>query len=333
MFDIVSILVLVVLAGVGSFLAVRAWKLKNTFLKWGGVIAAGLLTLAATALLILGGIGFYKLNQRYDNPIPDVQVAGTPAQVARGEQLAHICVSCHTPANQLPLSGANFAAKFGLPPLGTVYAPNLTPASDIADWSDGEIIRAIREGVHKDGRALLIMPANNFRHISDDDVQALVAYLRAQPAAGAPTPPTQFNILGALFTDLVDFRAAQQPVEHVPMPQAGTPEYGKYMVDIIGCRDCHGAQLQGRVDNGQPGPPAGPNLTAIVPQWSEAQFITYFNSGTMPGGGKTPMLTLSGGFTEPRMPWPLVRAATTDDELRAMYAYLHSLPLVTSPIK
>ena len=143
MFDILGILVLAVLAGVGGFLAVRAWKSRNAFLKWGGVVAAGLLTLAATALLILGGIGFYKLNQRYDNPIPDLQVAGTPAQVTRGEKLANICVSCHTPTNQLPLSGTNFAAKFGFPPVGTIYAPDLTPAGDVAEWSDGEIMRAI----------------------------------------------------------------------------------------------------------------------------------------------------------------------------------------------
>lgn len=333
MFDIVGILMLVVLIGLGGFLTMRTWKLKNTFLKWGGLTIAGLLTLTSTALLILGGIGYYKLNQHYANPIPNVQVAGTPAQIARGEKLANVCVSCHTPGNQLPLSGTDFVAKFGLPPLGTIYAPNLTPAGDITDWSDGEVIRAIREGVHKSGRSLLIMPANNFRNMSDEDVQALVAYLRAQPAAGEATPDRHINLFGAIFTNLVDFRTAQPPVASVSAVQAGTPEYGKYMVDIIGCRDCHGAQLQGRIDNGQPGPPAGPNLTAIIPQWSEEQFMTYFNTGTLPGGGKTPMLTLPSGFTEPHMPWPMVRAATTDDELKDMYAYLHRLPLVASPIQ
>ena len=198
-------------------------------------------------------------------------------------------------------------------------------------WSDGEIMRAIREGVYKDGRSLLIMPANNFRYMSDVDVQALVAYLRAQPASGAPTPKTRLNFFGAIFTNLIDFRTAQPPVASIPLPQAGTPDYGKYMVKIIGCSDCHGPQLQGRIDNGQPGPPAGPNLTAVIPQWSEEQFMTYFNTGTLPGGGQTPMLTLPSGFTEPRMPWPVVRAATTDAELRDMYAYLHSLPLETTP--
>lgn len=222
---------------------------------------------------------------------------------------------------------------FDFAPLGTLYAPNLTPSGNIANWTDGEIIRAIREGIHRDGRALLIMPSGTYRTMSDQDVQAVVAYLRSQPATGGPTPENQFNVLGAVFMNLSDFRSAQQPVDNVFAPPAGTAAYGQYMVDIIGCSDCHGTELQGRVDNGQPGPPAGPNLTQIVPQWTEEQFMTFFNTGTMPGGGQVPMLTLASGFSEPRMPWPMVRAAATDDELKAMYAFLHSLPAVESPAR
>lgn len=333
MFDTVGVLIVIVLIALFGFLATRAWKLKNVFLKWGGAVITGLLTLISAALLALALRGFYLLNQRYANPVADIQVARTDAQIARGEQLAQICVTCHTSNGQLPLSGTNFLAKFPLPPLGTLYAPNLTPGGDIDDWTDGEVIRAIREGVHKNGRSLLIMPAETFRSLSDDDVQALVAYLRSQPATGGPSPTNQFDLLGALFLNLSDFRTAQAPVGHVTAPQPGTPEHGKYMVDILGCRSCHGDQLQGKLDNGQPGPPPGPNLTLIVPQWSEEQFMTFFNTGKLPGGGTVPTLTLPSGFSSPRMPWPEVRAAATDDELRAMYAYLHSLPPVEGPAK
>jgi cytochrome c553 len=333
MFDTVGVLIVIGLIAVFGFLTVRAWRLTNAFLKWGGVILGGLLTLIPTAVLVLALVGFYKLNQRHDNPVANVQVAGTAAQIARGEQLAHTCASCHTPVDQLPLSGSNFAAKFGLPPLGTLYAPNLTPTGDITNWTDGEVIRAIREGIHKNGRSLLIMPADNFRNLSDDDVQAIVAYLRSQPAAGGPTPANQFNLLGAVFMNLSDFRTAQKPVGSVTALQPGTAAYGKYMVDVIGCRSCHGDQLQGRVETGQPGPPAGPNLTKIVPQWTEEQFMTFFNTGQLPSGGTVPILTLPSGFSEPRMPWPMVRAATTDKELKDIYAYLHSLPPVDSPTR
>lgn len=331
MFDTVGVLILILLMGLFGFLVTRAWKLKNGFLKWIGTVITGLLTLITTALLALALIGFAKLNERHTNPVADVRVTDTPEQIARGERLAQLCVNCHTKDNQLPLAGTNLIAKFGLPALGTLYAPNLTPTGNIQDWSDGELIRAIREGVHKNGRSLLIMPSEIFRNMSDDDIQALVAYLRSQPGTGSPTPDNRFNLFGALFLNLSDFRTAQPPVGRVTAPQAGTIEYGKYMVDVIGCRDCHGDQLQGKVDNGQPGPPPGPNLTLIVPNWTEEQFMTFFNTGQLPGGGTVPILTLPSGFSEPRMPWTEVRAVATDDELREMYAYLHSLPPVEGP--
>jgi mono/diheme cytochrome c family protein len=331
MFDLAGILILLVLILIFGFLSTRVWKLKNAFLKWVGMILAGLLTLIPAALLVLALLGYSKLNARFDNPVATIRVEGTPAQIARGEQLANICLSCHAPGDQLPLSGSNFAAKFDFPHMGTLYAPNLTPSGNIQDWTDGEVIRAIREGVHKNGRSLLIMPVSSYRNMSDEDVQALVAYLRAQPESGGPTPDNRLNLLGAVFMNLSDFRTGQQPVAKVAGPQAGTLEYGRYMVDIIGCSDCHGTQLQGKLDNGQPGPPGGPNLTLIVPQWTEDQFMTFFNTGTLPGGSQVPILTLASGFSEPRMPWPMVRAAATDAELKAMYAYLHSLPPVESP--
>jgi cytochrome c553 len=333
MFDVVGILILIVAIALFGFLTTRAWKLKIAFLKWAGVFISGLLTLVPMALLVLALMGFSKLNARYDNPVAAIQVARTPAQIARGEQLANICLSCHASGDQLPLSGTDFGAKFDMPPLGTLYAPNLTPSGNIQDWTDGEVIRAIREGVHKNGRALLIMPAGSYRNMSDDDVQALVAYLRSQPGAGAPTPNNQLNVLGAIFMNLSDFRTAQQPVGNVAASQPGTLENGKYLVDIIGCSDCHGAQLQGKLETSQPGPPAGPNLTMIVPQWTEEQFMAFFNTGTLPGGRQVPILTLKSGFSEPRMPWSMVRAVTTDDELKDMYAYLHSMEIVESPTR
>ncbi len=331
MFDFVGLMILVILSVVFGFLTVRAWNAKNRWLKWIGTLLSGLLTLIPAALLVLALIGFYKLNQRFDNPVAEVQVAGTAEQIARGEKLANLCVSCHTSDSRLPLSGSNFVTRFEFPPLGTLYAPNLTPSGNIQDWTDGEVIRAIREGVGKDGHSLLVMPSEVMRNLSDEDVQALVAYLRSQPATGEPTPDTRFNVLGAIFMNLSDFRTAQAPVGRVTAPQAGTPAYGKYLVDISGCSDCHGDQLQGKVDSGQPGPPPGPNLTLIVPQWTEAQFMDLFNSGTLPGGSQVPILTMKSGFSSPKMPWTEFRAALTDDELRSMYQYLHNLPTIPSP--
>jgi mono/diheme cytochrome c family protein len=333
MFDTVGVLILIVLVALFGFLTMRARTLRNVILKRVGMIFSGLLTLILMTLLALGLIGFYKLNKRYNNPVANIQVAGTPAQIARGKQLANICVNCHTSNGQLPLSGVNFLAKFPAPPIGIFYAPNLTSSGNIQDWTDGELIRAIREGIHKDGRSLVIMPSGTLRKLSDDDVQAVVAYLRSQPATGKPTPINKFTLLGVIFIDLFDLQTVQSPVGSVTAPQPGTPEYGKYMVDIIGCRFCHGDQLQGKLDKGQPGPPRGPNLTLIVPQWTEEQFMIFFNTGQLPGGKTVPIVTLPSGLSEPKMPWPTVRATATDEELKVMYLYLHNLPPVESPTK
>ncbi len=241
--DFVSVLILLILLALFGWLTLRAWNAKRAVVKWPGCVLTGLVTLSLGLVAIFAAIGFYKLNERRTNPVADIRVAATPAQIARGERLANVCVTCHSWNDQVVLSGSDFIAKFGFPPVGILHSPNLTPAGNISDWSDGELIRAIREGVHKNGRSLLIMPVETFGNLSDDDVQAIVAYLRAQPATDRPTPTNQFNVLGALFMNLSDLRTAQPPVGSVSSPPPRTSEYGKYMVDVLGCRDCHGTRL------------------------------------------------------------------------------------------
>lgn len=325
--NVLSILILIALIVLFVWLARRARRSRHAAVKWGVAGLAGLLALIPTVVLGVALLGFYKFGAKHSNLTADVHVAGTPAQLARGERLAHACISCHSPVrgqDQVPiLSGVNFLASFPVPGVGTIYAPNLTPSGNIKDWTDGEVIRAIREGVHRDGRSLVIMPSDVFRNLSDEDVQALVAYLRSQPPTGGPTPDNQLNLLGALFINLPGLQTVQPPVGRVSAPPPGTPEYGKYMVDVIGCRMCHGDQLRGKAAGGI-GPPPGPNLTRIVTQWTEAQFMTFFNTGRLPDGG-TVLATASGSLTAPHMPWPEVRAIATDDELKAIYAYVHSL--------
>ena len=158
MFDIVGVLVLVLLAALFGWLAMRARSANHPMLKWGGLFVAGLLTFVFAGGILVAGVGFYRLNfppHRY--PVTDVTVARTKEQVSRGERFSVLCPLCHSPNEKAPLVGQNFG-KDG-PPVGTIYAPNLTPAGEINAWSDGEVIRAIREGVHKSGRPLVIMPS------------------------------------------------------------------------------------------------------------------------------------------------------------------------------
>jgi mono/diheme cytochrome c family protein len=319
MFDFVGVGLLVLLTALFVWLLLRSWGSKNAILKWIGLVLSGLLALAFGLLTVMSLIGFSKLNQTHPNPVAEVTAAGTPEQIARGEKFAGFCAGCHSPNAQPPLVGTDFSA--GGPPIGTLYAPNLTPAH-LAEWSDGEIIRAIREGVGRDGRSLIIMPSNIFHNLSDEDVQSIVAYLRAQPAAEPDTPPKNINVVGALLVNTAPIFTVQPPITGpvVAPPQGPTAEYGEYLVSILACHECHGPDLTGGVGGGL-GPPPGPNLTQIVPNWTEEDFITLMRTGKSPDGREV----------SPDMPWAEFDAFATDDDLRAMYAYLHGLTPMEGP--
>lgn len=323
MFDVVGVMTLVVLAVGFAWLALRARGARNVIVRWGGLGLSGLMALICSAALLSSLVGFYKLSRApYRYTVSDVKVTGTPAQVARGNRFILLCAGCHGRAEKPPLVGQNFGE--GGPPLGTLYASNLTPAGEIKDWSDGEIIRAIREGVHRSGRPLIIMPAEIFHNLSDADAQALVASLRAQPAVPPASPPTKLNALAAIFVGVGMFNTSAQPpitTSIVAPAEGASAEYGKYLVSVSGCRACHGADLKG--GKAGLGPPPGPDLTLLVPQWSESDFIHTLRTGVDPY-----QHTLGKG-----MPWKAFSDFASDDDLRGMYAYLHGLSPVAAPSK
>jgi mono/diheme cytochrome c family protein len=319
-FDYVGVGVLVILLLLFGFLTWRSWRARNRLVRLLGTIVSGLLTLVFLIVTGAALYGFTLLNRTHTNPVQQLTIAGTPERLARGEKLAQACTGCHSPNGQFPLAGQDFTADGG-PPVGTLYASNLTPGGELKDWSDGEIVRAIREGIHQNGRSLLIMPSSNFRNLSDEDVQALVAFLRTQPAAPA-TPPTNINLVGALLVTVSGgaFLTAQEPVTDVVVaPPAGpTVEYGQYLATSIGgCRDCHGANLAGGTADPN-GPPAGPNITTVGQHWSEEDFMRAMRTGQKPDGT----------MLSDDMPWKEVNAFASDDDLRALYAYVRSLPPV-----
>jgi mono/diheme cytochrome c family protein len=324
MFDFPGVTMLACLALSGTWLALRARRVRNRVGKWIGVGLAGLIATIASLAVGIALVGFYRLNfPPRRAPVPDPKVAGSPEQVARGARYGAICAACHSPDGAVPLTGRNFAE--GGPPVGTLYAPNLTPAGEIRDWSDDDIIHAIREGVHKSGRALIIMPSEVLCNLSDADVQAIVAYLRSQPVTGTASPPTRLNVIAALFvgSGLVH-TAAQPPITHpiVAPPEGTTAEYGEYLVSVMFCRQCHGEHLAGREPGGL-GPPAGPNLTLILPPWTLEDFRQTLRTGVDPYKH-----TL-----REEMPWKQLSAFATDQDLEAIYTYLHALKPVQGPDK
>lgn len=315
---IALLLALLVLFG---WLAARARRLRPPLARWPATLLAGLLALVFAVLSVIALVGVYRLDAPVDRAVPDLKAATSSDQIARGKRLAHLCIGCHATSKNLPLDGAQ--QSFLPPALATLYPPNLTPAGPLARWSDGEVIRAIREGIDRGGHPLLIMPADVFHHLSDADAKAIVGYLRAQPAVPHATPPRSVSLLGTLLVGAGMFPTALQPPLAGPVaaPAAGaTPAYGAYLVEISGCRTCHGEDLGGGKARQFGGPPVGPNLTQIVPRWTETQFVQTIRTGRDPNGYE---------LRPDMMPWKELSAAFTDDELRAIYADIHSLAPVS----
>lgn len=307
MFDFIGVSILILVVVLFAWLTRRAWRLRRPIVKWVAAIASAILMLAAGVFLSAALFGYWKLNRGHDNPIPQVSVAQTAERVARGARFEFYCEGCHAPQTGEPMSGRDFLGE-DAPPIGTFYAPNLTPVH-LEAWSDGELIRAIREGVHRSGRSLLIMPSRVLRHLSDDDVHAIVAYLRSLPPEGRATAPNRLNVLGAAMVNMIPIFEAQAPVTEpvVAVPPGPTAEYGAYLYSLT-CELCHGGDLLG--DPQFKAPP----LIAIPLAWDAQAFVHFMRSGIRPDGTSVDAET---------MPWEdLSRFLREDEELRAIYAHL-----------
>jgi len=310
-------LVMVAVCVLFGWLALKAWRAKNAMIKWAGVVLSGLLTLALAVVSVVTLSGLLKFYVPKNIPVPDIKVAGTSEQIQRGQHLANaFCVECHSTSRELPLSGGRDMGKDFPIPLGSFVPPNLTPGGELKDWSDGEILRVLRSGVDDKEHGLMFMSIVQVRHMSDDDLAAVIAFLRSQPAVENKTqePPDQPTFLAAIMSGAGMLPKPLAPVTGpITAPPVGpTAEYGEYLIGFQDCRGCHGADLTG----GTPGqlPPVGPNLR-LVKGWTAEQFITTLRTGVDPSGHQL----------KDTMPWQTI-SRLDDVELAAMHAYLASLP-------
>jgi mono/diheme cytochrome c family protein len=258
-------------------------------------------------------IGLYDAHAR-SAPVLDLKVAGTPERIARGRAISDgFCSACHSKTGTLT-GGLNLGEDFPIP-IGSFVSSNLTPAGQLSHWSDGDIFRAVRNSIDRDGHWLVAMSYTNASKLGDDDIKALIAYIRSLPAAGAPTanPPDHLNLLGVVMLG-VGMLPKGKPVSAgiVTAPPSGpTLEYGEYILSYQDCRGCHGDKLTGGVP-GQLGP-LGPDLN-LVKRWKFEEFVATMRTGVDPNGHQL----------NKQMPWRPV-GRMSDEELRAVYEYLTHL--------
>jgi len=292
------------------------------FLKWVGIIPAALVGLFVIALVVV----YVKTESRLDRVIaapPDaLSIPAGDAAIARGKHIFQFrgCEACH---------GEKLEGKIylGDPAVGQVIAGNLTRGEGGfgASFSDADWVAAIRYGLRPDGTPLLFMPSTEFYFLSDDDLAAVIAYIKSVPPVDHVQPPSSISFTGRVVMTLVPaitFMPAELIPFDAPRPTAPEPgvtaEYGEYLT--YSCKVCHGLTMSGGVIPGFPSdwPPA-PNLTwgagSKLPAWEEADFIHFIRTGLRHGRQVDPKY----------MPWSSYKFMS-DDELCAVWVYLQSLP-------
>jgi mono/diheme cytochrome c family protein len=248
---------------------------------------------------------------------PDaVTVPTDEASIARGQHLAESmadCVGCHTPN----LGGEMFIDE---PGFAQLPAPNITSGEGGigSTYTDEDWVRALRHGVAPDGRQLLIMPSQSFNYLTDEDLGALIAYIKTAPPVDQAWPdrsvafiPTRILLALGVIPFAPDLIAQNSP--RTTPEAAVTVEYGEYIARIGSCGECHGGDLAGGTN---PNAPIGPNITpgGAFAAYREEDFLNAMHTGVTPGGR-----TLS-----EEMPW-INYGKMTDDELKALFMYRQSV--------
>jgi mono/diheme cytochrome c family protein len=320
MFNITLLLLLVAAAVLLARAAFRARRIHNPLGKWSAMSAAAALTIVSFFLAVLAIAGMIKQHRR-TAPVPTLNITATREQIERGHAVANVfCGACHSKYGTM-IGGSDLGKDLSAP-LGSFIAANLTPAGALSHWSDGEIFRAIRNGVDAHGTWLTIMSVTNAGNLSDADTNAVIAYIRSLPAYGQPTadPPDHFSFLGLVMLGAGLFPTGNPIFTGIitAPPKAPTARYGEYILSYQDCRACHGSDLSGGVP-GQLGP-IGPNLS-FVKTWKPEQFINTLRTGVDPYGHAIGEM----------MPWRSI-GKMDDEELTAIYEYLTQLrgPITTA---
>ena len=268
-------------------------------------------------------------------PLTDVRFERTAERVERGSYLANAvigCVACHSERDEAlpgspPRPGREFAGAIVEEKPGyRLVAPNLTPDAETGagSWSDDMLARAIREGVGHDGRGIGgAMWWWAFRDLSDEDLAAIVVYLRSLPPVRNPWPPRMLSEK----QEKQRAEAARPLTVPVPAHELGDPvERGRYLIAVADCMGCHTgwyATNPGAFAGGNPVDRHGTKSWSanITPDplalggWTKEMFRSRIRTGR-------------GGTLHATMPWIAYRGMT-DGDLDAIFAALHEVEPVT----
>ncbi len=286
----IAIVAAVVLVGVGGFVAYNAWAFGQSMAKV------------------------------YDVPLPNITRSTDAAVIARGKHVVESiggCAGgdCHGP----DLAGGK---PIVMGPLGTITAPNITPGGHGGEYSDGELARLILHGIKRDGKSLQFMPSQELNWLPDDDVQAVISYMRTVPPVAKPDGKVEIGLLAKVLDrrGMVTIDVARA-IDHSKRATAPTPAptavYGGFLSKS--CMGCHGEHLAGGPIPGAPASiPVPKNITLHetgIKGWSFADFERVLKQGIKKDGKQL----------DPFMPIDAF-SKMNDVERQALWAFLESVP-------
>lgn len=301
----------------------------------------------AFLLTVSVGIMFYlTLKGPQMRDLVNLRIESTPERIARGEYLANNllgCAHCHTARDHddysLPAVGPVFAGgdcldeTWGFP--GKMCMPNITSDAEtgIGAWTDDEVLRAIREGISREGVALFpMMPFDAYRNLPDEDAYAVIAYLRTIPAVSRSTPETVVRFPMSVVVKLLP-TPLEEPV--APVSRDNEVAYGEHLATMASCKGCHSEDVDDLAGGqGFPlpsGPVTSPNITpdptGVLPEDYEG-FVRLFRQFAPENEGSTAVDP--GHLTV--MPWRAF-AGLTDEDLHALYTYLKTVRPVENAVQ
>lgn len=278
--------------------------------------------LGLVGVIVLALAAIYVMSERYlarTYPVREVAITlpSDSASLARGERLARLsCYGCHGET----LTGT---VMFEAPLVARLVTPNALIA--ISEYSDAQLAGLLRYGVRTDGTSPMTMPPIGMYHMSDADLASLIAYLRTVPKQpSAPLPSTSYGPLGRLgmlagqfptTVNLIDTTVARVGADTAVLGS----RQGEYLARMI-CTDCHGAGLTGGVN----GPAPSPSLSGAL-GYSPTEFLALLHEGKPREAGKAiPNMSEVATHTLKYL---------TDDEVRAIHAYLLTVPATGVPMR
>lgn len=303
-------------------------------------------------LVLIGGALIYLTGFRLKAKSADIRVEITPARVEAGKYLANhvmVCVDCHSARDWSLFSGPVkpgtegsggevFSEEMGFP--GRFVARNITPYN-LKNWTDGQLLRAITEGVDNRNMPLFpVMPAPYYGTLDQEDIFSIIAYLRSMPEKTNVSEPSYtsfpFSLIMYMIPKKPDFTA--KPAK------SDTVAYGNYLATAAVCVDCHTIARRGKIDRSKAyagGREFTTNLRTVVSAnitpsvktgiggWTAEAFIARFKAYD-PAVNPLPK-TQDVGFNT-IMPWSMYAGMDSTD-LRAIFRYLQTLEPVENQVQ